>query len=92
MILNPYASDWMFFGGFLVYVLLSAWHQDRRFLATHPDTFPAFYSITSYVPFVAILQGRQRLGVKEYRWWSVAMVIVLFLAFRFVHPVWIGGY
>ena len=92
MTMNSYVSDWMFFGGFLVYVLLSAWHQDRRFLSTHPDTFPAFYATTSYVPFLAILQGRQRLGMKEYRWWSVVLVVVLFLAVRFIHPIWIGGY
>jgi uncharacterized membrane protein len=71
---------------------LSAWHQDRRFLATHPETFPAFYETTSYVPFLAILQGRQRLGIAEYRWWSVAVVVALFLAVRFIHPLWIGGY
>ena len=92
MIMNPYAGDWMFFGGFLVYALLSAWHQDRRFLATHPDTFPAFYETTSYVPFLAILQGRQRLGISEYRWWSAVVVVALFLAVRFIHPLWIGGY
>ncbi len=92
LIMNPYESDWIFFGGFLVYVLLSAWHQDRRFLKTHPGTFPAFYETTSYVPFLAILQGRQRLGMKEYRWWSIALVAVLFLALRFIHPLWIGGY
>lgn len=92
LIMNSYEGDWIFFGGLLIYVLLSAWHQDRRLLKTHPDTFPAFYDTTSYVPFLAILQGRQRLGVKEYRWWSVALVVVLFLALRFVHPLWIGGY
>ena len=92
MIMNPYAGDWVFFGGFLVYVLLSAWHQDRRFLTTHAETFPAFYETTSYVPFLAILQGRQRLGVKEYRWWSFVVVVALFLAVRFIHPLWIGGY
>lgn len=91
LIMNPYASDWVFFGGFLVYVLVSAWHQDRRFLASQPE-FRAFYDTTSFVPFVAILQGRQRLGMKEYRWWSLALVVVLFLAMRQAHPLWIGGY
>ncbi len=92
MIMNPYEGDWYFFGGFLAYVLLSAWHQDRRFLATHPDTFTAFYETTSYVPFLAILQGRQRLGIGEYRWWSILITCGLFFGLKYVHPLWIGGY
>lgn len=92
LIMNPYESDAYFFGGFLIYVLLSAWHQDRRFLATHPDTFTAFYETTSYVPFLAILQGRQRLAVREYRWWSILISFGLFFGLKFVHPLWIGGY
>jgi uncharacterized membrane protein len=92
MIMNPYEGDWYFFGGFLAYVLLSAWHQDRRFLATHADTFGPFYETTSYVPFLAILQGRQRLGIGDYRWWSLLITVGLFFGLRYMHPLWIGGY
>ena len=36
LLANPYAGDWIFFGGFIVYGIVSAAHQDRRFLATGP--------------------------------------------------------
>ena len=92
MVSNPTVGDWIFWGGFLVYAVVSAVHQDRRTLASGPDAFRAFYQETSIVPFVAILQGRQRLALRELRWSYAAGALLLFAVVRWIHPRWIGGF
>ena len=72
---NPYVGDWIFFGGFIVYGLLSALHQDRRTLATGPIEVRQFQANTSVIPFRAILEGKQRLAVDEYN--ALALVLAI---------------
>ena len=33
LLTNPYVGDWIFFGGFVIYGVISAVHQDRRLRA-----------------------------------------------------------
>jgi len=51
MIPNSSTADLAFFGGFFVFALLSAWHQDARKLHAGDAAFEAFYARTSFVPF-----------------------------------------
>ena len=45
------ASELAFFGGFPLFVLLGAAHQDRRKLLTAGDTVRNFYRDTAFLPF-----------------------------------------
>lgn len=92
MIVNPTVGDWMLWGGLLVFALASAFHQDRRLLATGPADYKAFHDETSFFPFVAIAQGRQRLVLGEISWVAVVAGVVLYAAIRLLHPVLIGGF
>ncbi len=92
MVSNPTAGDWIFWGGFVVYSVASAIHQDRRTLAADPERFRTFYAQTSLVPFAAMLQGRQRLALGEVNWIAVIVAAALFVVVRLIHPLVIGGY
>ena len=56
---NSTVGDWIYWGGFVVFGLVSAVHQDKRLLATGAAEFKSFHAETSTVPFVAILRDRQ---------------------------------
>ncbi|MDH3391963.1 MAG: NnrU family protein [Desulfobulbaceae bacterium] len=92
LLANPYVGDWIFFGGFIVYGILSAMHQDRRMLATGPAQVKQFLADTSAVPFAAIIRGRQRLAPGEYYPPAMAAAIVLFILMRLLHPMLFGGF
>jgi len=91
MLANPYAVDWIFFGGFIVYGILSAMHQDRRQRVTGSEDTTRFLADTSAVPFGAIISGRQRLAPGEYHPPALAAAIVLFILVRLLHPMLFGG-
>lgn len=88
----PYVGDWLFFGGFVVYGVLSAWHQDRRTLAARGAEVREFQAETSLVPFVAITSGRQRLALGEYSRVALVASLVVFIALRLLHPSILGGF
>jgi uncharacterized membrane protein len=90
-LVNPYPGDWVFFGGFLVFAVLSGLHQDRRMVATGPEAARRLLVETSHVPFVAILAGRQRLAPREYSLVGLVVSTALFFLLRSFHPAWFGG-
>jgi uncharacterized membrane protein len=90
MISNTTVGDWVFWGGFVVFGVLSAAHQDRRSLAAGPPEFKSFHAKTSAIPFMAILSRRQHLSLRELGWPSVVISIVLLVIIRMLHPSLIG--
>ena len=92
LLANPYVGDWIFFGGFIVYGILSSMHQDRRMLATGTDAVKQFLADTSAVPFAAILTGKQKFAAGEYYPPALAAAVVLFILLRLLHPMLIGGF
>lgn len=92
LLANPYAGDWIFFGGFVVYGIVSAMHQDARMRATGPAQVKQFIADTSAIPFAAIISGRQRFAPGEYYPPSLAAAIVLFILLRLLHPMLFGGF
>jgi uncharacterized membrane protein len=92
LLANPYVGDWIFFGGFIVYGIVSAVHQDRRQLATGSEAMQQFLSDTSAIPFAAIISGRQRLAPEEYYPPALAAAILLFILVRLLHPMLFGGF
>lgn len=83
---NGSSADIAFFGGFLVFSLLAAWHQDRRKLAGGSPEFRRFYEETSFLPF----SGRGSLrGVSEIPPWVMVGGFVAAFAIRWLHgSIW----
>jgi len=90
MLSNGAAGDWIFWGGFVVYGIISAIHQDRRTLTSGPPEFKPFHAQSSAIPFTAILSGRQQLVLRELRWQSVLISLVLLVIIRLLHPSPLG--
>jgi uncharacterized membrane protein len=78
----------VFFGGFFVVALLGTLSMDRRKRA-NPD-FVRFLGLTSHVPFVAILQGRNRLQWREIGWQRPAIGLAAFAVLLAAHPYLFG--
>ena len=83
LIPNGSTADVAFFGGFVVFTVAGAWHQDVRKLAYQTPGFAEFHAATHFVPFArGGLRGLTELGVVV---WLVAGVV--FLASRWLHPL-----
>ena len=92
LLVNPYVGDWIFFGGFIVYGIVSAMHQDQRQLATGPVEVKQFLADTSAIPFAAIVKGKQRFGLAEYYPPALVAAIVIFILLKLLHPMLFGGF
>jgi uncharacterized membrane protein len=74
----------VFFGGFFVLAALGTLLSDRR-KSSNPD-WPRFASVTSHVPFVAILQGRNRIAWREIGWLRPLIGIAVYFGVLAIHP------
>ena len=92
LLVNPYAGDWIFFGGFIVYAVASAIHQDKRLAVTGPEQVKQFQADTSAMPFYAILTRKQRFALDEYNTYGMVAAIIIFILLRLYHPVIFGGF
>jgi uncharacterized membrane protein len=92
LLVSPTVGDWIFWGGWVVYAVASAVHQDARIRTAGTDDARAFLADTSAIPFAAIAGGRQHLAWRELNPVAIAIGIVLFAVLRWFHPVWIGGF
>ncbi|HEY9645961.1 MAG TPA: NnrU family protein [Chroococcidiopsis sp.] len=73
--------------GLIAHHLFAVWHGDRRMLARYGDSFETLKSRTSVIPFLAILQKRQTLELKEFIRPAYLGVTVFVLFFWWVHPI-----
>ena len=80
----------VFFGAFLVLAALGALLIDRRKEKTFGDDWQRFAAVTSYFPFLAILQGRNRLDAAEIGWRNPAIGLALTIVFFLAHA-WMFG-
>ena len=83
IVANGDLASLLFFGGFLLTALGGAWHLDRRMAATEGARWQRFTAVTSFVPFAALLAGRQRWAWRELgrpvAWGLGVFVLLLFL-------------
>jgi uncharacterized membrane protein len=89
IIANGDIATLLFFGGFLLTALLGSLHLDRRMAATQGERWQRFVAVTSYIPFVAIISGRQSWSWVELRR-PIAWGLGLFGLFLLLHPYLFG--
>ena len=85
---NADAKSMVFFGGFLVLAGLGTVLIDRRKSAL--ADWPKFAALTSNIPFLAILQGRNRIVWREIGWLRPAIGLALYAVLLALHP-WLFG-
>jgi uncharacterized membrane protein len=74
----------IFFGGFIVLAGLGTILLDQR-KKSNPD-WARFAAVTSHLPFVAVLQGRNRIAWREIGWLRPAIGLAAFFAILAFHP------
>ena len=84
---NGSATDVAFFGGFIVFGLIGAAHQDARKLATGVPGYREFVAATPFIPFTRAGAFR---GVGELVP-AAALGIVATVIIRHFHAAWFGG-
>ena len=85
---NGSSADLTFFGGFAVFALIGAAHQDQRKLVAGPPGYREFYERTPFLPFT----GRETLaGLRELSPIAVTLGVALAVAIRWFHAGWFGG-
>jgi uncharacterized membrane protein len=80
LIPNASTADVAFFGGFLLFSLAGAWHQDARKLQADDPKLREFIAATSFLPF-----GRGVAGLAELPPLVVALGVVAALGIRWLH-------
>ena len=73
--------------GLVGYHLFGVWHGDRRLFARYGQAFTDLKSRTSVIPFLAIVEGRQRFVWQEFIRPAYLGVIGVIILFRWLHPI-----
>lgn len=65
LLVNGFASDVVFFGGFVAFGLLGSWHQDHRQKALPDGAYAKFCEQSPFLPFTGggIVKGLREIGV-----------------------------
>lgn len=79
----------VFFASFGVLAGIGTVLIDRKAAASGGDGWRGYAAVTSNVPFLAILSGRNRLALGEL-WLPALVALVLYAALTFGHP-WVSG-
>lgn len=87
MILFGTLGALVFFGAFVVVALAGMPSLDAKVAKRDPPHWTPFVEATSIVPFVAILQGRNRFVFGEIGWWRIAIAVVAWFALIALHPL-----
>ena len=88
----PWTGDLLFFGGWIAFAVVSTLHQDARSRKDGPPELTEFQDRTSWLPFAAILAGRQRLALGELNRVPLLVSVVIFVALRLLHGRIFGGF
>lgn len=88
VLVNASTADVVFFGGFIAFALIGAWHQDQRKLATATPDVRQFYEATPFLPFTG---GGTLQGIRELSPGIIAGGIALTIIIRYFHASWFGG-
>lgn len=63
-----------------------AWNGDRRLRDAYGEAWVAFAERTSVLPFVAMMDGRQKFVPKEFFRWAYVGVVIAVWGFYVAHP------
>jgi uncharacterized membrane protein len=91
MLMNGWAGDIIFFGGFVMLGIVGGIHQDRRKLREIGTPYREFLTATSFVPGGALIGRRVEWSRGDMPWTAVGVGIVAAIVLVTLHPVMFGG-
>ena len=89
LLVNGHLGDVVFFGGFPLFAWIGSRHQDTRLSKDKPG-YRRLVAQTSFVPFGALVTGRQRLVLAELPWGGFAAGVVVAAIIRHWHGALFG--
>ena len=90
LIVNGDAGSFIFFGSFLILVLAGTVSIDAKRKRVFGDQWERFASVTSNLPFMAILQGHNVLRLGELGGWRIMAALLAYALVLSAHP-WLFG-
>ena len=90
LMVNPFVTDVIFFGGLAVFAVVGSIHQDRRKIATLGEPFQRFVERTPLLPFGGGLAETWR-GLRETPIWVLGLGVALTVLLRTYHGQLFGG-
>jgi len=91
MLMNGWLGDLIFFGTFPVLGIAGGKHQDARKLRELGDGYREFVEETSFLPFAALVSGRQKWRAADVPWAGIVIGIALAIVTALLHPFLFGG-
>ena len=89
-IVNGDVASHIFFGSFAFQGLVAPLNMDRKFRRRYGEAWEQYCAKTSYIPFGAILSGRNRLMLSEINWIASLGGVLVFALFFYFHESWFG--
>ena len=80
----------VFFGSFAVLASVGTLLMDRRKQQSLGENWARFAAVSSNLPFLAILQGRNKFKAAEIGWRNPAIGLALYALFFWFHPMLFG--
>jgi uncharacterized membrane protein len=90
LLVNGDAASLVLFGAMLVLAMAGTLSIDAKRRAAHGEAWLRFASVTSNVPFVAILQGRNELKLGEIGLARAIAAVIVWAAVLHFHARWFG--
>jgi uncharacterized membrane protein len=90
LIVNGEASALLLFGSLLVLAVVGPGSIDRKRRRAFGARWERFEAVTSRVPFIAIVQGRNRLVVSELPRGMIALTVVVYVVVLAMHGMLFG--
>lgn len=87
---NGDAASLVLFGGLLILALGGSLHIDAKRKRKAPEGFARMAATTSWLPFAAIVGGRNRMPWRDIGWAKVGVGVVVFAVVFWLHP-WLFG-
>jgi uncharacterized membrane protein len=92
MLMNGRLGDVIFFATFPALGILGGLHQERRKLGEIGEPYRLLMAETSFIPGVALADGRQRWSAADTPWTAIAVGAALTVVVVLVHPYIFGGH
>jgi len=91
LVANGDLASLLLFGAFLALALIGPHLIDAKRAKRDPEAWARFAAGTSWLPFLAIVQGRAQLSLKEIGWWRPLLAVVIYGLFAGFLHLWLFG-
>ena len=81
LVVNGDLGSLIVFGGILFLAIFGTWHIERRRRRVDAEAWARLTAVTSVIPFVALVQGRTRVTLKEIGYTRIAVALGLYAVF-----------